>query len=160
MTNSGQSNFVTIFSWVLIVQAGIVLFSTIQSILMFLGIYFIMDSPVPDNVVPLSGIFLFSALTLVISRAMLNRKEWAWKLVLVLLTVVILALAGVLIMSLLSFVQLRAFNGEEELLMPNSAYLIVYQRVLFIIMFLAIGFFLGWLVKRLLSEDVRNEFTS
>jgi len=63
-------------------------------------------------------------------------------------------------MSLLSFFQLRVFNGEEELLMPNSAYLIAYAGVLSIIWFLVLGFFLSWLVKRLLSEGVRTEFTS
>ncbi len=44
--------------------------------------------------------------------------------------------------------------------MPNSAYLIAYAGVLSIIWFLVLGFFLSWLVKRLLSEGVRTEFTS
>jgi hypothetical protein len=166
-----KSTFVTVFAWLMIVFNGFGLFISLMQNIMF-ATFFKMDefksefenpSDFPDGfptfifknfqyIIPLMGILILFAL--IASIGLLKRKNWARISFLFLLGFGILYMIAGTILQIMVFGS--AFNATE---IPSefsffSTFFIIFMAIIT----LGFIFLFGWLIYRLSSQKIKEEF--
>jgi hypothetical protein len=170
-----RSTFVTVLAWIFLVLAG---FATIISILQNVMIHFMvpveemrgaLQSPGAPPHLPAAFGFIFSnirlfflgflvvsCLTLVSSIGLLMRKNWARILFMVLMALGIgWNLAGIVLqVSFFSSIPRFPEQGMET----QFHFMMNVMQGFSIFMAVGISVLLGWIIKRLCSEEIKAEF--
>ena len=174
-----RSTFVTVLAWIFIVMAG---FATLISILQNIVIALMFPAAEMQAAaaraqdqpgVPwfaswmfnhVQAFFLFflvaSASTLVASIGLLKRKNWARLLFIILMALgVVWNIAGVVMM----FFFFSSFGDVAVANQPAAEHFDVIFKVMLAFNCLMVAGFIwlfGWIIKRLVSEDIRREFSA
>jgi hypothetical protein len=151
--------FVTILAWILIVIAGLGSAGTLLQ-MVAINIMLSFDAGAgaeaffPLKILPV-GFFLFLTFTLICAVALLKRRDWARRAWIALLAVGIGFHALALTLFLLGlFIHLPKSAGNDV----QFAQMLKLMAIPMTITALGIAMLFGWLIKRLLSEDVRSQF--
>jgi len=163
--NDNKSTFVTVIAWLFIVGSGLAtLFSVMQNIvfLMIMKEEYAQLADSKPNEIPffLENLqldllaFLLVSLTLFFSSiGLLKRKSWARLVFIVLLLLGIVAIIGHLISQAMFLSTTPETPQEQE---AKEFLIIIYWYIALIEIGMA-GLF-AWIIKRLLSEPVKQEF--
>lgn len=176
---AARSTFVTAVAWVFIVLAG---FGTLITILQNVMITFMMSSDawksgpeqaLQDPKVPWIAAFLFShvrwlflmaflvaASMLASAVGLLHRKEWARIVFIVILAIGILWNVGGLAFMAMAFGGFPAIPAPPagKGPMPDFDAMFKFMMAVNVVMVLAFSALFGWIIKRLVSPDIRREF--
>lgn len=182
MTNSespGQqrSTFVSVVAWIFIILTGFgTLISLLQNIMvqtMFSGpqMQAAINSPEAAREIPPFVHFIFSniklfiflmfvmtLLTLITSIGLLKRKNWARKIFIVLMGLSIIMMVGSLIAQFFWFPNPAAMGSKG--IPPEFKTMLNIMHVFFVITYGGIAVLLGWIIKKLLSPKIVQEFQS
>ena len=174
---AARSTFVTVVAWIFIVLGGMATFvSAMQNVMIAFmfppdALHPIAAKPGEEDVVAIVnfvaahmrlfflGFFLMSALTLAASIGLLARRNWARLLFVALLVIGMIGnVAGVFLAVFFFTAITQAMpagvappGGFQTFAVVAGA-----MNVLFVLGFLAL---FGWIAKRLLSPEIRREFT-
>ena len=167
-----KSTFITILAWVSIVLAGSVTFvSILQNIMLNLmfpieGMKESLNSPGAQENIPafaefiLSNVRLFffgflvvSSTTLASAIGLLKRKNWARILFIIILVLGIIWNISAVIMQQFMIPSMQDVPDDSQF-----AVLMIAMRIFTLIMALGISLLFGWLIKKLLSSEIRGEF--
>jgi len=167
--NTTRSNFVSVLAWMSIIGSGlttvVALLQNVMLYLMFSGEPFAeipADMPASAAFVfrnlhaVVLGFLLFSIAMLVVSIGLLKRKNWARWVFIVVLAVMLLWGLGSLVLPSMMIPTLPPVPGDSELRNMETMFSVMHGVV--IVLGLGQAVLCGWLIKRLLSADVRQEF--
>ncbi len=165
MSPAERSTFVTVLAWVLIVLSG---FGSLMTLLQNVVLFFVfpfaeMSATAIEADEPLWARFIYlwfvlallvCATTLVGSIGLLQRKSWGRRLV---VTILGLGVVWCLVAAPLGhfMMQMPADFGEVD---PGLRRMQTVTTVFSAVFGLLLAGLFGWLVKRLLSAEVRAEF--
>ncbi|MGD8925780.1 MAG: hypothetical protein PVG20_02950 [Thioalkalispiraceae bacterium] len=169
-----KSSFVTILAWIFIVLAGFATFISIMQNIM-INMVFPLDemqqqinSPEAQANIPNFASFMFSHLrlfffsflvvsssTLIAAIGLLRRKNWARILFIVMMSFGIAWNLGGLILQQFMFSNMPHMNGSQPVQFDVFVNVI---RVFSFLMALAVSILFGWIIKRLVSPAIKQEF--
>jgi hypothetical protein len=169
-----KSSFVTILAWIFIVLAGFATFISIMQNIM-INMVFPLDemqqqinSPEAQASIPNFASFMFShfrlfffsflvvsSSTLIAAIGLLRRKNWARILFIVMMSFGIAWNLGGLILQQFMFSNMPHMNGSQPVQFDVFVNVI---RVFSFLMALAVSILFGWIIKRLVSPAIKQEF--
>ena len=172
-----KSNFVTMLAWVFIAFAGFATFiSLMQNIMVSLLIPLdklqeAITSAGAKEQVPAAFIFLFSyvrlflfsflivsSLTLITSIGLLKRKNWARIVFIAIMMFGILwNIAGVLFQQFV-FTSFPKMPVRTDVPVPNFEVFLTVIKVFSAVIAAGLSVLFGWIIKKLTSPDIRQEF--
>ena len=176
ITKYGKSQFVTILAWISIALSG---FTTFISILQNIMITFMFPmekmneafkNPKFANDAPkgftfifsnfrliIFGFLLVSTITLVSSIGLLKRKNWARIIFICIMTLGILwNFVGIYFQNLMmpKFSEFPKGPGA-----PDFEKVFLIMRIFSVIMAIGFSVLFGWIIKKLVSEKIKEEFS-
>jgi hypothetical protein len=174
-----RSNFVTVLAWILIVGSGFVTFISLMQAVMLAFFFpteqFSLNSGPPhgiENAPPLMefliskvlylflAFWLLALLTLVSSIGLLRRKNWARLILVGIFGLGILWNLGSIWLQWQMFSAFPQFSlkTQPDQFTQQMESMFAVMRVGTTIFALAVAVLFAWLVKRLVSLPIRNEF--
>ena len=171
-----RSTFVNVVAWIFIIFSGFAtLIGILQNIMVHIvfkefGLQQSMDQASPPADIPFIAkmifnhfdllIFVFlimSATCLVVSIAMLKRKNWARIVFIILMCLGIVYNLGGLVFQFIMLGSMDEFGGGFPP-PPEFKNMFVIMKIAFIIIALGISALLGYIIKKLSSKNIKAEF--
>jgi len=171
----GKSKFVTILAWIFIALSG---FATFISIMQNIMIFFMfrmgqMNEAFKDpkfaqempkgfqfmfsNVrLFFLGFLLISVITLISSIGLLKRKNWARLIFISLMVLGILWNLGGIILQ--NFMMPKFTEFPNAPVAPDLEKMLLVMRIFSALMLIGFSVLFGWIIKKLISEEIREEF--
>lgn len=165
---SQRSTFVTVVAWIFIVGSGFGTFiSLIQNIMvhiMFQDPEFAQAAEMPGDAAFIFnnfqlfvfGFFLVTVITLVSSIGLLKRKNWARLIFIGLLSVGILWNLGSIFFQ--AYMMPSMTDVGDDPAFQEFQTIHTLMQWFMAIMGIGIAILLGWIIKRLLSDSIKQEF--
>lgn len=164
-----QSTFVTVVAWIFIVLAGLMtLVCVLQNIMVFTVFPADKMTPPPEEMPVLVRFILShvrvlfllaliaSCATLVSAIGLLRRRNWA-RIVFIVLMGLGIAYQVFGVVWVISFMS-GGIPGMEGRLPPAERFMVGLITLFSLAMALGIAVLFGWLIKKLVSPDIRAEF--
>lgn len=160
MTN--KSTFVTVLSWLFIVGSAFATFGSLMQNIMFSVVFKDEFSKIPQNASFFAGhfqvvlvvFFLLSILMLVASVGLLKRKNWARIIFIVFLAFGIVWMVGALVFQVFFFNTIPPEFPDDPTFQKAQAFMNVFISIFSVV----ISALFIWIIKRLLSAEVKEEF--
>ena len=154
VTTQSKSSFVTILSWIIIVLTG---FSVLGSFINIIMSFFVPIAKLSSsmNLIKFLVNFIFTAIFLIAAIGMLNRKEWARISFIYTVWAFIIIAIGYAI-----FKVFMPINIPANITIEPTYFMIFFQKVAPVFMVIFVSTLLIWIINRLNSDEVKQEFTA
>ncbi len=169
MSPPARSTFVSVVGWIFAVMSGFALFISVMQNIMLHTVFPLeqMTSDIPANT-PAMAAFMFehvallflipllvSALVLASSVGLIKRREWARMLMVGLMVLAALWSAGSILVQLIWMGQMPAMPAGMS---PDFQAIQTTMMVFMLIWGLGLAGLFGWIAKRLMSWETKQEF--
>ena len=154
VTTSSKSSFVTILAWIFIVLTSFSVFGSFISIIMS---FFIPIAKLSGSMNQIKFLvnFIFAAILLISAIGMLKRKEWARISFIYTIWVFIIFAFGNAIYKIFTPIKF-----PDSLQIEPTYFMIIFRIVVLIFMVIVVSILFGWVIKKLKSDEVKQEFTA